>query len=75
MKEARRGAGEFDQRVSLQRLKSSLAVNEAGHIVETDADNWETYSKRWAAVSYRMGSEPQVGDQRTARRFPVLTFI
>lgn len=74
-KSVRRPAGEFDQRVSLQRLKSSLAVNEAGHIVETNADNWETYAKRWCAVAYRQGNEPQVGDQRVARRYPVLTFM
>ncbi len=56
-------------------MKSSLAIDAAGHIVETDTDNWETYAKRWCAVAYRQGGEPQVGDQRVARRYPVLTFM
>ena len=74
-KSVRRGAGEFDQRVSLQRLKSSDTLNAAGHFDEVSASSWETYANRWCAVAYRTGGEPQVGDQRVARRFPVLTFM
>lgn len=75
MKDVRRPAGEFDQRVSLQRLKASDTLNAAGHFDEVSATSWETYAKRWCAVSYRQGNEPQVGDQRVARRYPVLTFM
>lgn len=61
-----RDASEYRTRVVIERLKSSATVNAAGHIDETDSDNWEEYITRWANITYGKGSERLVGDQQNA---------
>lgn len=75
MRDVRRGAGEFDVRVTINRLKADATVNAAGHIDESSASNWETYATRWCQVVYQKGDEVIAGDQLIAHRFPVLRFV
>lgn len=61
-----RGAGSYNRRIKVQRLKSSVTVDAAGHINETTEANWETHCDCWARIEYRGGRESLTGDQLTA---------
>lgn len=56
------GAGKYNTRVTIQRIKSSLTVDAAGHIAEASAATWETYCQRWCAVAYGATAERIFGD-------------
>ena len=69
----RASAGSRRTLVTIQRLKSGLTQDLAGHINQKTEANWETYCKRWAKVEYSGGSESIVGDQLVANTSWVLT--
>jgi len=64
------GAGQFNQLVTVQQLKSTITEDAAGHIDETDTANWETYCERWAKLITRGSREFLVGDQQAATANP-----
>lgn len=61
-------AGSYPILASAQRLKSTLAVDAAGHINQTTEANWETQFKRWIRVDYRDSTETIVGDGAQSQR-------
>jgi SPP1 family predicted phage head-tail adaptor len=60
------GAGKYNRRIKVQRIKSTATVNAAGQINETTESNWETFHDCWARIEYRAGRESLTGDQVTA---------
>lgn len=69
----RASAGSRRTLVTIQRLKSGLTQDLAGHINEKTESNWETYGKWWCKAEYSGGSESIVGDQVVATTSWVLT--
>lgn len=59
-------AGKYNKRIIVQRTKSSLVVNAAGHLEESDSDSWETYCERWCKMTHAKTPEQQVGGQQVS---------
>lgn len=59
-------ASEFNKRMSVRRLKTDLTPDAAGHIDETDDDNWEAIAERWCQLVTKGSREFFRGEQVAA---------
>ncbi len=67
-------AGQFNRRITVQRLKANATINAAGHVDETDAANWETHCSLWASFRFGIGREVMTGEQVTSA-FETTVFV
>lgn len=59
--------------VTIQRLKSGLTQDAAGHIDQSVSTNWETYLRLKMKVEYGGGTETLVGDELQSANSWLLT--
>lgn len=50
-------SGNFNRRVTIQRIELNPETDDHGEVDLTDDANWETYAVRWAAVKNMSGRE------------------
>jgi len=58
--------GRRDQRVTIEKIRSSPTLNASNEADLSDDNNWETHAVRWARVTPRGGRENFTADQTTA---------
>lgn len=58
-------AGDYDQRITIQKLKDAPTTNDFGEVDKSNASNWETYANRWAEIEPVGGREQLRGGQTT----------
>lgn len=68
-------AGDYDQRIIIQKLKDEPTQDAFGQVDNSDDDNWETYTTRWAAIEpitsreqIRGGQVEPIGQYRVRMR-------
>jgi SPP1 family predicted phage head-tail adaptor len=68
-------AGRRNTRLTLEALRSASTVDEGGHVVESDDDNWTPILSRWGEVHTSQSREFYRGKQVTSELTHMLKVV